>query len=115
VKLYYILDEQNRAVPVADVLTWGRWYEANNARRIVKQEQVGEFFVSTVFLGLDHAWGPSARPVLFETMVFPHDTVRDLHCERYSTWAEAATGHEAVVARLRAGTLFEPSDSGPRP
>lgn len=47
--------------------------------------------VSTVFLGLDHAWG-DGPPMLFETMVFGGSN--DEYCERYSTWDEAEAGHK---------------------
>jgi len=52
--------------------------------------------VSTVFLGLDHAFG-DGPPVLFETMVFggPLDGEQD----RYCTWDEAVAGHAAMLAR----------------
>jgi hypothetical protein len=36
---------------------------------IVKQEYFGNFYISTVFLGLDHNFG-TGKPVLFETMIF---------------------------------------------
>lgn len=86
------------AVPCADVLEWARWLEANPDAKIVKQENVGGFHVSTVFLGLDHAWG-GGTPLLFETMVFggPGDQSQD----RYSTWDEAMAGHIATVEKWR--------------
>jgi hypothetical protein len=50
--------------------------------------------VSTVFLGLDHAWG-DGPPLLFETMIF--GGTEDEYCERYSTWEEAEAGHKKAV------------------
>lgn len=54
--------------------------------------------VSTVFLGLDHAFGRTARPVLFETMIFggPEDGDQ----RRWCTEEEAQRGHNAIVADL---------------
>lgn len=54
--------------------------------------------VSTVFLGIDHAYS-GGPPVLFETMVFGGPLAEQ--CERYSTWDEAAAGHEAMVQRVK--------------
>lgn len=54
--------------------------------------------ISTIFLGLDHGWmeGP---PVVFESMVFngPINEAMD----RYSSYDDAAMGHEALVKRVR--------------
>jgi hypothetical protein len=57
--------------------------------------------VSTVFLGLDHAFG-EGPPILFESMVFPVDdngrvVYAEVACNRYSTWDEAVIGHANLV------------------
>jgi len=93
--LYFVLDG-HEPVPVDDVMTWARWFEANTAARIVGKTRVGDQEVSTVFLGLDHQYG-SGPPLLFETMVFPECD----DCQRYSTWDQAVAGHDATVGRLR--------------
>ena len=74
--------------------TWGRWFETAD-RRVARDERDG-VVVSTVFLGLNHAFGPR-RPLLFETMIFggPHDQDQ----ARYSTWAEATAGHAVMCAK----------------
>lgn len=53
--------------------------------------------VSTVFLGLNHAFG-DGPPLIFETMVFGGPM--DEYMERYSTEEEAAAGHAFVVQAL---------------
>lgn len=81
----YILDGHN-PVPCEDTLQWGRWMEKQD--RIVGLTTIGDYSVSTVFLGLDHnfgnirgeiaaiAEGLSAfayviqQAILFETMIF---------------------------------------------
>jgi hypothetical protein len=89
----YILDGKI-PVPCEDLLQWGAWMETGD--RVLKQEQVGQFWVSTVFLGLDHQYG-AGPPRLFETMVF--DAGRDgIYQSRYSTWELALEGHERAVA-----------------
>lgn len=63
--------------------------------------------ISTVFLGLDHAFD-QARPLLFESMVFSDGSEDDEagdeeRQERYSTWAEAEAGHAALVEEYSRG------------
>lgn len=106
--VYYILNDKHEAIP-ADLETWSIWFETSD--RIVKQEAAGPnlvYFVSTVFLGLDHNFrGMLAdEPLLFETMVFdPSGNVR--HCARCSTWDEALEQHERVAKLFETRPLFE--------
>ena len=92
------------AVPEPDLLKWAEWMQsADNG--IVKQEQIGDYLVSTVFLGFDHAHfgGP---PLLFETMVFSDGG--SCYCRCCSTWMEAERQHEDACRQARAGA-FTPS------
>lgn len=104
--MHYILDDQNRIVgPIDDATVWGRLYE----RRRVGSTETALFWISTVFLGLDHNFSDSGPPLLFETMVFEREThpsetlgieVRtslDEFTKRYSSWDDAAAGHAAAV------------------
>lgn len=99
------------------------WFE--KANRTVARTHFSEFDlkVSTVFLGLDHNYGPSGPPILFETMTFgPPETVEwpqlpgkrkqrktfvarpesDLGgMDRYATWDEAIIGHGRIVGAVR--------------
>lgn len=99
--LYYVLDENRNVVglplddDVSSVVKWAKMFKEKD--RIVKQEDVGPYFVSTVFLGLDHNWG-DGPPHLFETMVFK-GSESDLDCRRCSTWKEAEKQHEAMVRK----------------
>jgi hypothetical protein len=97
----YILDGQT-PVPCEDLFTWGEWFENDAHRRVGLTITANGSRVSTVFLGLDHAFG-SGPPVLFETMIFggPHDGYQ----ARYTTWDEAEAGH------ARAVTLAETEDA----
>lgn len=100
-QLYYILDQlTHEPLAIDDLTVWSRAFEDSD-RRIVNQTAVGEARVSTVFLGIDHNWLGVGPPLLFETMIFggPHS---EWQC-RYSTWADAAIGHDQVVADLQAG------------
>lgn len=70
--------------------------------KIIKQEVVGDYFISTVWLGVPHGMGCH----YFETMVFrppegfedPRETLGEtMDCYRYCTKEEAIQGHEEVV------------------
>ena len=58
--------------------------------------------VSTAHLFFNHCWEPGHSPLIFETMVFQVDGWEDYQA-RYTTEAEALVGHEATVARIKAG------------
>jgi hypothetical protein len=88
-----------------NLIGWARWFEKSRKKRIVAQERVGRFRVSTVFLALDHNFSLKGPPVLFETMVFPLTSLQDVDCDRYSTWEEAEKGHRAMVERVRRGEV----------
>lgn len=99
--------EGHTVVPVGDFMEWAEWFD--KADRRIKQETVGKYFVSTVFLGLDHQFGGGA-PLLFETMVFAEGESVD--CERCSTWEEAEIQHAAMATKL---TLPSPATTETRP
>lgn len=92
---WYVLDGQD-VVCVGSLEEWAKRFEASDSR--VAATDVGNYWVSTTFLGLDHQYG-DGPPLLFETMVFEHDWLtndiswRDLWCERTSTWGEAEQAH----------------------
>ena len=90
----YILE--GHEVREADLMTWAKWFE--RADRHVAKEKVGDAEISTVFLGLDHAFG-DGPPLLFETMVF--GGTLDQEQNRYSTWSEAEAGHKDMVERVK--------------
>ncbi len=84
-----------------------------SSRKIVKQEYVGEKWVSTVMLSIDHNFGfRDTRPILFETMVFPNikESGCEDYCARYRTYQEALDGHNAVVAKLKQGLPLDESE-----
>lgn len=99
----YILVDR---VPVEcrDLILWATWYgdATQSGDRIVAQDQIGDYWVSTVFLGLDHSFGFGKPhvPILFETMVFIGEK-NDGTQVRYATWNEAAEGHAEICKRLR--------------
>jgi hypothetical protein len=111
--MHYVLDEAGEPRAV-DLLTWALWLET--ADRVVLQASIdrrgrtrelpfrrhtrgGGCEVSTVFLGLNHAFA-GGPPVLWETMIFggPLDGAQ----QRYRSRLDALLGHAATVARVQA-------------
>lgn len=97
----YILDEDGNPCVCEDVLVWAQWFET--ADRRVADDRIGDAHISTVFLGLDHNFGISSEPLLFETMVFGGSS--DGTCRRYATKAEAVRGHHECVKEARSHGL----------
>jgi hypothetical protein len=111
--LYYVLDENNVAVP-CDPSDAEAVLASRDKRRVGKDEGAG-WMVSTVFLAIDHQYSSGLPPLLFETMVFmtsedgqradpePVNDEHKLHesCWRYTTWEEARAGHAAVTRAVR--------------
>lgn len=88
-----------------DLMTWGKQF-GNWVDTVVKQEVVGKYWISTVWLGLDHSFiftgeGPIA---IFETMVFPKnkDMSKIYEQERHSTNSEEAKAfHQEMVEKYK--------------
>jgi hypothetical protein len=115
---YYLLDDNDEPVPWpdGDVIGWAReWEKITRERRfIIKQEEIGPYRVSTVFLGLDHNFylrgisymsveelatlpEPLPEPHIYETMVFGGDD----YMERCGTRAGAIAQHERIANEVR--------------
>ena len=82
--------------PVASVVEWGQWFEAAD-RKVALTQVKNRVYISTVFLGIDHAFG-GRLPLLFETMVFGGRC--NGFCFRCSTSEQAAEVHIVVVEAL---------------
>ena len=96
----YIL---RRRVPVEepDVLKWAAACEKREWPSCVGETEVLDYTVHTSFLGIDHNWGMSGIPIVFETMVStPTGDYLDYQ-ERYPSWEEAEAGHERAIQWLR--------------
>lgn len=91
-------------VPVADMAEWAVWFD--EADRVVRSTTLGPWWVSTVFLGMDHNFLRAGPPLLFETMVFKlnrHNAHRAdaFDCQaRQSTWDDAVRDHRWFVAQV---------------
>jgi len=65
----------------------------------IDNTEVGEYLVSTVFLGIEHVGG------MFETMIF--GGVLDSHMVRCDTAQEARSIHNKIVEVLRSNKTIE--------
>ena len=85
-----------------ELLDWARLCEDYDYK-IVKQEEVGKYFVSTVWVGLNMSFWREAAIKIFETMIFLRDddekSIDEIkgYQDRYSTEAEALEGHAKAV------------------
>jgi len=104
---HYIL-KSDGSIEIVSLMEWAKWFEESKDR-FVKQDKVNGFFVSTVFLGLDHNFTDSGAPILFETMVFDENRKNDygshpdIYSERFRTKEEAILNHDKLVADLKEG------------
>lgn len=96
--MYYKLNDDKTVEP-CDMETWAKQREemfcADNKH--IRMDIINNKRISTVWLGLNHAWDNGEPPHIFETMVFEGDDCYDIYLRRYSTWAEAEEGHKKAV------------------
>lgn len=93
------------------LMNWAEKFE-DNEYTIVKQDYVDRYFVSTVWLGLNHSlcFFKDAPIQIFETMIFLKDPQEDeddpllSFQERYSTEEDAIKGHE-IALKIARGEL----------
>lgn len=100
--MHYVLDKDGNPVKEPDLLTWARWLETGERKLAYDEIKVPghpNTRVSTVFLGIDYAFG-GGKPILWETMVFAQDGWAEEECRRYGTRAAALAGHAIMVAEV---------------
>jgi hypothetical protein len=91
VSLYY--DWQGNPI---DLATWAQLF---NDERHLGEDELDGVRVSTVWIGIDHGFGRTERPLLFETMIFGGTLDGDTW--RYATEAEARAGHARACSLVR--------------
>ena len=87
----YILKD-NEPQPCEDLVEWAMWMGESN--RQIARDEIGDVRVSTAFIGIAPGEADGV-PALFETMVFPSNSVR-----RYTTYQQALAGHAQTVRDL---------------
>lgn len=93
----YLLDDKHQPIP-CDPITC--FLELEGGKRIVCQEKIGRYWLSTVFLGVEHGVDSDGNPLLFETMMTLDDEFLDKQW-RYATWDEALASHHRIAEQLR--------------
>jgi len=96
----YILVDK-KAVLAPDLMKWGEWHSDISNRRVAQDYLDNDKIrISTVFLGIDHAYdhGPL---MLFETMIFGGE--HDDYCDRCETWEQAEEMHKKAMALVNKG------------
>lgn len=73
----------------------------------VGQDTINGWYISTIWMGLDHSFWKDGDPIIFETMIFKDDEsfpdneeIKDYQ-ERYSYLKEAEEGHKQACQRVR--------------
>jgi hypothetical protein len=107
--IFAILDDEHKVIPIDyDHLSlWNKWFEQTSNRRVA-QDRINQYFVSTVFLAINHGFLADYNE-WFETMVFDENPGGELGKDklhrRYATWDEAIKGHKEIVEIVRYGNL----------
>jgi hypothetical protein len=98
--MFYKLEE-NIPVRCNNAHEWAEWFANAGERRIVAQDEIGDFLVSTIFLGVDPTASiDAAMPLLFETLIFENGKAVG-NKGLYPTWKMAEVGHRRAVLRVR--------------
>lgn len=100
--MFYLLNSDRQPYEVHQhTFSAANFFNPANKSRIVAQEDVGEAWVSTVFLGMKHGEGSDGRPLLFETFVIHKPDDDSNVVRRYATWEEAEAGHAEIKEQIR--------------
>jgi hypothetical protein len=103
---WYILDNNHKPV-ISTAVESSKWMEDNPNRKRVAYDELTDLNgddvrISTVFLGLDHGWGDSIRPTLWETMIFGGVNDQNYQ-ERYTSYQDALEGHQKAINFIKTG------------
>lgn len=88
----------NRQGDLISADEWGKLFSDKSYKIIKKTTLPDGTLVSTVWLGMEHGYGPTG-PIIFETMVFdrPGADEGDEEQYRYATEEEALKHHHELV------------------
>lgn len=97
--MYYKLDE-NKNVTECTLEEWMTMIKSGC--RHISENDLGDYIVSTVFLGLNHSIND--KPEFFETMLYNKKDNQFLDYQaRYSTYDEAIDGHQKAIDWFNGG------------
>jgi len=96
--MWYKLDKNNKVIPCKNSIEYIKWEIKYPDRKTVKQQHIGDVYISTVFLGLNHGYN-GKKPILWETMIFGGK--HDQYQVRYASYDDAVKGHEIAVKLVK--------------
>lgn len=94
--VFYIIGDDGAVITTSSVKEWVKWFETHD--RTIALDKLPTCEVSTIFLGIDHAFGEGPS-ILWETMVFGGKL--DGERLRYTSERAALAGHHEMVDRCR--------------
>lgn len=101
---FYMLDADNKVVQPKNWIEFSDFEKSK--RRLIKKTNIGNYCISTVFLGINH--GMYSNPLWFETMVFDSSNPKegdiiglDIYCDRCKDYQEAFAMHELALEFVR--------------
>lgn len=105
--MFYKLDE-NKKVVLVPREEWEDYNVQNHVQKI-KQESIENYFISTIFFGLDYNfYDPGKPPIVFETIIFKdNDLSDDTYQNRCSTYEEALQVHEEAKKWLYENVILK--------
>lgn len=104
---YYVLDGDGNPKHEPCLMCWATWFEKNDPKQVIAQNEVKGQEVSTAFLSIDSGLAtlldPDGPPVLWETAHFTPDETGPRHIWRHTSREEAQTWHDQIVTALQNG------------
>ncbi len=97
---FYTLDADGMTAVRTDMEGFAALFETPG-RRVLAQNEVGNYLVSTVFLATNHRFLGKGKPLLWETMVFKDGDWSELLCWRETSWVRAAARHRMAMRIVR--------------
>lgn len=108
---YAILNDDYSITPTDDMISA---YNVNEKKHLIKQEYVGDYFVSSIFLPLNHNHGYGS-PIHFECYVFPAKegevtSFSEVWGRRAGTYNELMKYHDEAVKIINEKGFIEYGD-----
>lgn len=102
----YILNKKGEPQLEPDLIKWAEWFET--ADRVLTKSEINGVTISTVFLGLDHAFN-GGPPLIYETVILGSKRFEH-HQWRYPTPEQALEGHRKAEELVSKGTSAQEGD-----
>lgn len=77
-----------------EMLVAAAWMEIYRKKRILKRTYIGDYWISTIFLSLNHSYSENSYPILFETMSFKNGDMSGINQYRAVSYNEAMNQHD---------------------